>query len=238
MSRRLASPAVRCWAVMKNGTPHRSATTLAENGHTKWLQKPSRVPCGRVAARTDATKRSGVCTTGVAAERMPTNAMVAATTPTAGQRGERGGPALAVQQPGHGDGRRQLARLADEAGGLHHQRHASRREPLGDQPARADEHGGVPRADEDAGAERPADVVGERQHQLAGGHDERAGDEHRARTEAVEQLSGGQLHAGVGGQLDHREQRRAWWRTGRTGRWPRPRPRRAPCGAPRRRSTR
>lgn len=83
VSSTLASAAVRFWAVTKNGTPHSSATTFALNGVAKWLQKPSRVPGGRRAARNAGASFSCACASRGRGLRMPANATPAAAAPTA-----------------------------------------------------------------------------------------------------------------------------------------------------------
>ena len=81
-------------------------------------------------------------------------------------------------------------------------------------------------------------VGGQREHQLAGGHGERAGQDHPPRAEPVQRHADRHLQRGVDGQLQHEEQRdrrRARRRTAPAPRPRRPRARRGGTPRPRRR---
>ena len=76
-----------------------------------------------------------------------------------------------------------------------------------DHPQHADEGHRVAGADQHAGGDRGRHVGRQREHQLAGGHRERAGQDHPPGAEPVQGDADRHLQGGVDGQLQHEEQR-------------------------------
>jgi hypothetical protein len=98
-------------------------------------------------------------------------------------------------------GRAELAGGTGDTGERGHQRLPVRREPGLGQPEDVEEGQRVTHADECAAGDGQRQPVGEREEQLAGGHEGEAGGKRAAGTDAVGGHTGGQLHEQVGREL-------------------------------------
>src|SRR5690606_20470248 len=81
VSRMLASATDRPCAVTKNGTPHSSATVLAENRAVKWVQKPSLTPALDTVGRVGPTANAGAASASAAPGVRTPETTTAATIP-------------------------------------------------------------------------------------------------------------------------------------------------------------
>ena len=177
-----------------------------------WVKNPSRVP-GRSqtvftldsTARTDRFSAATTRPCGVSFTRASASTM--ASTPKRRHRDVGGRPRGPGEQGQEGQRREHLAQLAADAGELGQQRHPPRREPVRHQAQHRDEGEGVAESDDGAGADGQWQRLGQRQQQLAAGHQRRARDDQHPRAVAVEQDPGGHLGAGVDDDLQDDERR-------------------------------
>ena len=91
-------------------------------------------------------------------------------------------------------------------GHLGDQRDGAAGEPQADDPQHADEGHRVAGADQHAGGDRRRHVGRQGEHQLAGGHRDRAGQDHPPGAEPVQGHADRHLQGRVDGQLQHEEQ--------------------------------
>ena len=109
--------------------------------------------------------------------------------PDPGRGQERRRPARRVQQGGQGHRAEHLPELAGQAGELGHHRDPAGREPRDDHREHADERQRVPGPHEHPRHDRDRERVGQRQHGLTGGHQERPGHHDQPCTEPVRAAS-------------------------------------------------